>query len=208
MYKKCILLLQSQDLITGDKVTTESRGTSGIHQQSPLFLKKEKKIGPVCGDYWWLVEDWGCFVIFWGTFSTWGERYYFRMEVRWLYGACEVRICTCEVTLDMVEGTPHHTLESDLTCMLGEYAHARWECPRQPPSETIFTCLYSFVTVGRKWENEIGKRRALKCLLAVWTWNIYRSTIVTACTRLLLLSEWFTSITGSSSFCANSVQTS
>ena len=44
---------------------------------------------------------------------------------------------------------------------------------------TIFRYWETFVTVGREWDTDIGKRRLLKCLLAVCSFDIYLSTIVT-----------------------------
>ena len=43
---------------------------------------------------------------------TWGEN----VHVRW------------ECPFQMVKGTPHHTLESDLSSMWDENSHVRWEC--------------------------------------------------------------------------------
>ena len=44
---------------------------------------------------------------------------------------------------------------------------------------TIFRSQDTFVTVGRKWDTHIGNRQELKCILAVWSFDIYLSTIVT-----------------------------
>ena len=68
--------------------------------------------------------------------SIWGENSHTRWECSYQMrmSICSENVhgkwgCPCEVTFQMVQGTPHHTLECDLACTQGENIHTRWECP-------------------------------------------------------------------------------